>query len=63
MNNDQSKRELLKDKVIDLVKEFIKTEGGISPNDIQFLFGMPYVHGEVATALSDLPIRYDFEPN
>lgn len=60
MSEELNKRELLKDKVVDLVKEFIKTEGGINPNDIQALFGPPLIHSELATALGELPIRYDF---
>jgi hypothetical protein len=30
-----NKSDILKGKIVDLVKDFIKTEGGISPNDIQ----------------------------
>lgn len=37
----QSKREILKDKVIALVNEFVKTEGGITSVDLQMLFGPP----------------------
>lgn len=59
MNEGQTKRELLKDKVVSLVKDFIKTEGGIGPNDIQVLFGPPLLHSEVATDLGKLPTRYD----
>jgi|GEM_PF-1600690 len=58
MSKTENKRELLKNKVIDLVKEFIKTEGGISPNDIEYLFGQPFINGEIATALGELPITY-----
>ncbi|MGA7577534.1 MAG: hypothetical protein ACLQUW_15850 [Desulfobaccales bacterium] len=39
MSKTESKREILKDKVVELVKEFIKTEGGISPYDLEVLFG------------------------
>ncbi len=35
----QSKREILKDKVVVLVKDFIQTEGGISFLDLESLFG------------------------
>ena len=56
---DLSKREILKDRVVNLVKQFIKAEGGISPNDVQALFGPPLLNSEVATALGQLPIRYD----
>lgn len=62
----QSKREMLKDKVVALVKDFIKTEGGISQDDLQILFGNPndprkakdfMVEGVIA-ALTDLPISF-----
>jgi len=46
----KSKREQLKDKVIALVKEFVKTEGGISLSDLEALFGL-YPHQEIITAL------------
>lgn len=59
MSDLESKRELLKDKVVNLVKEFIKREGGITPNDIHSLFGVPFVNGDVATALGELPLTYD----
>jgi hypothetical protein len=39
MSKDVSKHELLRDKVVDLVKEFIKTEGGITAYDLEALFG------------------------
>ena len=49
----QSKREVLKEKVIALVKEFAKTEGGIEQGDLQSLFGIPYSPwAAVATALA-----------
>jgi cyanate lyase len=35
----KSKREQLKDKVVALVKEFVKTEGGITFTDLESLFG------------------------
>jgi len=50
-----TKKEQLKDKVVALVKEFLKTEGGLTQNDLQSLFGQ-WPHQEVATALADLPI-------
>jgi hypothetical protein len=37
--SENSPREILKDKVVQLVKEFIKTEGGITPYDLEALFG------------------------
>lgn len=46
----QSKREILKDKVVALVKDFVQTEGGITPADIEALFGHN-PHYEVITAL------------
>jgi hypothetical protein len=57
---DQNKRELLKDKVVDLVKMFIKAEGGITPYDLEALFGSisPSSH-EVAAALAVQPISLD----
>lgn len=59
MSKDPINRELLRDKVVDLVKEFIETEGGIELYDLLYLFGAPCpakeTHG-VATALAQLPI-------
>jgi len=54
-----SKREILKDKVVQLVKEFINTEGGITPYDLEALFGSisPVSQfNEVANALAIKPI-------
>lgn len=50
----QSPREVLKDKVVALVKNFMKTEGGITQFDLQILFGIPgtAIWSEIATALS-----------
>ncbi len=59
MSESQNKRELLKDKVINLVKEFIKTEGGITPYDLEALFGSispASQFNEVAIALAEMPI-------
>jgi len=50
--SEESKRELLKDKVIILIKEFLKTEGGITLKDLSSLFGP----GEVKTALGELTV-------
>ena len=47
---EQSKKEILKDKVVALVKDFAKTEGGLTPADIKALFGYEG-HQEIATAL------------
>ncbi|MFA4901821.1 MAG: hypothetical protein WC600_03655 [Desulfobaccales bacterium] len=55
MSEGMNKRELLKDKVVDLVKEFIKIEGGISQFDLEKLFGN-YNLSEVSSALAALPI-------
>lgn len=55
-----TKKEQLKDKVVTLVKDFIKTEGGISQEDLQCLFGSTlYTHSEVATALSKTPLAFN----
>jgi DNA-binding XRE family transcriptional regulator len=35
---EKSKRNILRDRVVDLVVEFIKSEGGISQYDLQTLF-------------------------
>lgn len=50
-----TKKEQLKDKVVALVKDFIKTEGGLTQNDLKYLFG-EWPHQEVAAALAELPI-------
>lgn len=47
---EQSKKEILKDKVVALVKEFVQTEGGITYDDLEELFGIHGQH-EVAAAL------------
>jgi hypothetical protein len=51
----QNKREILKEKVVILVKEFVKTEGGITSYDLQKLFGSPGTTpwAEVADALGE----------
>lgn len=55
----QSKREILKDKVVALVKEFVKTEGGLTQNDLQLLFeGFLTMPGEVTAALAEIPILF-----
>jgi hypothetical protein len=54
----QSQREILKEKVVGMVKDFIKTEGGITPYDLQKLFGSPATTpwAEVADALGEQEI-------
>lgn len=55
----ESKREILKDQVVKLVKEFVASEGGITIFDLYALFGLPSITDdfhEVATALAILPI-------
>jgi hypothetical protein len=55
----QSKREILKDKVVALVKDFLTNEGEITFCDLENLFGHPSLannENEVATALAELPI-------
>jgi hypothetical protein len=51
---EQSKRKILKEKVVALVKDFIKTEGGISQADLWELFGLN--DHEIAAALAELPL-------
>ena len=54
---EQPKKEQLKEKVVALVKDFIKIEGGISQNDLRILFGDPLSpYSQIATALGELPI-------
>ena len=51
MNNQpKSNRETLKAKVVNLVKDFVQHEGGISHEDLEELFGIRGQH-EVAAAL------------
>jgi hypothetical protein len=49
----ENKKEILKGKVVALVKDFIKTEGGIKLADIEALFGHN-PHYEVITALYNI---------
>ncbi len=37
----EEQREILKQKVMKLVKNFIQTEGGVTSFDLQMLFGNP----------------------
>lgn len=55
MSQNISKREILRDKVVDLVKEFINTEGGITDYDLKRLFGY---HGAVQMALGQIQINF-----
>jgi hypothetical protein len=57
MSKNISNRELLKDKVVSLVREFINTEGGITQYDLKILFGES-PQQEVATALVEIPIKF-----
>ena len=57
MSKQESKRELLKDKVVDLVKEFIKNEGKFSHADLIKLFGGP-PFSEVGAALAGLEMSF-----
>jgi hypothetical protein len=54
----QNKREILKDKVVALVKDFVKTEGGLTQYDLQTLFGNPSIGvcPEVADTLAQQEI-------
>jgi hypothetical protein len=49
MNKYLSKRELLKYKVVNLVKEFIKNEGVTNSHDIYTFFWPPTSYSEVQT--------------
>ena len=52
-----TKKDQLKEKVVALVKDFVKTEGGINQNDLRVLFGDPFsLCAEVASDLAKLPI-------
>lgn len=53
----ESKRELLRDKVVDLVKEFVKTEGGFTHADLIKLFGGP-PFSEVGAAIAKLNMSF-----
>jgi len=52
-----TKKDQLKDKVAALVVDFVKTEGGITQNDLWDLFGFHRDH-EVAASLAELLIIY-----
>ena len=50
----KEQREVLKQKVVEMVQNFVKTEGGVSAFDLQMLFGNPVESvgcNEVSSAL------------
>jgi hypothetical protein len=54
-----TKKDQLKDKVVALVKDYLTNEGGITPYDIEVLFGQHSLAknvNEVATSLAQLTI-------
>ena len=57
----ENKREILKQKVVNLVKDFIKKEGGISHRDLIRIFGPsnPIEIDRVATILDQEEIKFD----
>jgi hypothetical protein len=61
METTESKKELLKSKVLTLVQNFMSSEGGITIRDLEALFGQPSgienCH-EVASALASKTIFY-----
>lgn len=57
IQQQKSKREILKGKVVALVKDFVTSEGGISQNDLWELFGFHRDH-EVAASLAQLHLFY-----
>lgn len=59
MEPAESKREILKAKVVDLVMDFIATEGGITMHDVRKLFGTGSpVDSSVASTLEDILICF-----
>lgn len=55
-----SKRDMLKEKVVAVVKDFVKTEGGITSNDLRALFGECKLLGnEIAAALDHLILTFN----
>lgn len=50
----KKKRDILRDRVVDLVLEFVKTEGDISQSDLRILFGP----GRVIAALDKIPVNF-----
>ncbi|MBI4964107.1 MAG: hypothetical protein HY913_12580 [Desulfomonile tiedjei] len=57
MTEQKSKREVLRDKMVDLVKMFVKAEGDITQADIEALFGYKS-SSEMAAYLSSLPFLF-----
>ena len=63
METVESKKELLKSKVVKLVETFVNEEGGVTSFDLQNLFGNPVESGivnEVSCALAGLPLRLGY---
>lgn len=60
MNKEKvSNRDLLKEKVVNLVCDFVRDQGGITSLDLLALFGHPMDLGEVnqvASTLGKIPI-------
>lgn len=52
------KLESLRDRVVDLVKEFVNSEGPLTIEDLQYLFGDSR-HGIVARTLFRFPIKIE----
>jgi hypothetical protein len=61
MPEEKSNREILRSLVVDLVKEFVASEGGITMSDIGVLFGPPDGFAKnVTSALASLPLKFDY---
>lgn len=60
----ESKKELLKEKVVALVKDFVKTEGGITHRDLIRIFGPgdPSAVDRVMTVLDKEKVIFLPEP-
>ena len=54
---EKSKRDILRDQAVELVKEFVNTAGGINRYDLHALFGHP-IKGSVAAVLFKISIRF-----
>jgi hypothetical protein len=60
MAKEQSKREMLREQVVQLVKDFATREGGITMADVGELFGPPDgFEQRVSAALLKLPFKFD----
>lgn len=60
MSKTENKRQILKNQVVELVRKFIKSNGGINAYDLEALFGpiSPICEcNEVASALATLPVE------